>query len=257
MLNQKYFVILYSIQLLPLFVAESFQHIPGLTGLFVSGILSGSLSTVSSSINSLAAVTFEDYIRPLLKSHNPRATTASLITKAVALFYGSTCVGLAYLADYFSGLLQASLTIFGVVGGPMVGLFFAGMIFPFSSQFTVVPAFTVALIFTSWIGFGGPKPPPTKLYLGDMCGNVSADANNLMITSDNENYPEYFYFYRIPYQFYPIIGFLLTILITMVLSIFIKRKTPLDLNLLAPPISRVYERQLFKQQGNQCAIDTV
>jgi hypothetical protein len=38
---------------------------PGLPGLAVAGIFSGSLSTVSSAINSLAAVTLEDYIRPL------------------------------------------------------------------------------------------------------------------------------------------------------------------------------------------------
>ena len=37
------------------------------SGLFVSGIFSGSLSTVSSAINSLAAVTFEDYIKPMAK----------------------------------------------------------------------------------------------------------------------------------------------------------------------------------------------
>lgn len=36
--------------------------VPGLSGLFVSGIFSGSLSTVSSALNSLAAVTFQDYI---------------------------------------------------------------------------------------------------------------------------------------------------------------------------------------------------
>jgi hypothetical protein len=38
---------------------------PGLPGLAVAGIFSGSLSTVSSAINSLAAVTLEDYIRPI------------------------------------------------------------------------------------------------------------------------------------------------------------------------------------------------
>ena len=36
--------------------------VPGLSGLFVSGIFSGSLSTVSSALNSLAAVTLQDYV---------------------------------------------------------------------------------------------------------------------------------------------------------------------------------------------------
>ena len=46
-------------QLLPLFIVERMSSMPGLPGLAVAGIFSGSLSTVSSAINSLAAVTLE------------------------------------------------------------------------------------------------------------------------------------------------------------------------------------------------------
>ncbi|KAK7074679.1 hypothetical protein SK128_016093 [Halocaridina rubra] len=49
-------------QLLPLYVVETMGMYPGLSGLFVSGIFSGSLSTVSSALNSLAAVTLQDYV---------------------------------------------------------------------------------------------------------------------------------------------------------------------------------------------------
>lgn len=37
-------------------------HIPGVAGLFIAGIFSGSLSTVSSALNSLAAVTMQDFL---------------------------------------------------------------------------------------------------------------------------------------------------------------------------------------------------
>ena len=40
----------------------------GLAGFFIAGIFSASLSTVSSAINSLAAVTLEDYIKPFRKT---------------------------------------------------------------------------------------------------------------------------------------------------------------------------------------------
>jgi solute carrier family 5 (sodium-coupled monocarboxylate transporter), member 8/12 len=40
---------------------------PGLPGLFVAGIFSGSLSTVSSAVNSLAAVSLEDYLKVCFK----------------------------------------------------------------------------------------------------------------------------------------------------------------------------------------------
>lgn len=50
-------------QLMPLFVVESMGHLPGLSGIFISGIFSASLSTVSACVNSLAAVTLLDYIK--------------------------------------------------------------------------------------------------------------------------------------------------------------------------------------------------
>ena len=51
------------LQLMPLYVVDTMKHMPGLSGLFVAGIFSGSLSTVSSAVNSLAAVTLEDYLK--------------------------------------------------------------------------------------------------------------------------------------------------------------------------------------------------
>lgn len=48
---------------MPLFVLDVMGNMPGLPGIFVAGIFSASLSTVSAAVNSLAAVTLEDYIK--------------------------------------------------------------------------------------------------------------------------------------------------------------------------------------------------
>lgn len=48
-------------------------------------------------------------------------------TKLFSLIYGVICILLAYLAQFMGGILQAALTIFGVVGGPLLGLFSLGM----------------------------------------------------------------------------------------------------------------------------------
>jgi len=50
-------------QLMPLYVLDTMGSIPGLTGLFIAGIFSSALSSVSPILNSLAAVTVEDYIK--------------------------------------------------------------------------------------------------------------------------------------------------------------------------------------------------
>jgi len=45
----------------------------------------------------------------------------------VALSYGGLSLAIAFVAEYLGGVLQASLTIFGVVGGPLLALFTLGM----------------------------------------------------------------------------------------------------------------------------------
>ena len=64
-------------------------HLPGFPGFFVAGIFSGALSTVSGGLNSLAAVTLEDFI---LVFHKKSLTdeTATKITKCLALGYGTS-----------------------------------------------------------------------------------------------------------------------------------------------------------------------
>uniref|UniRef100_A0A8C4XWB7 Solute carrier family 5 member 12 n=1 Tax=Gopherus evgoodei TaxID=1825980 RepID=A0A8C4XWB7_9SAUR len=50
-------------QLMPYFVMDIFSTMPGLPGLFVACAFSGTLSTVAASINALATVTFEDFVK--------------------------------------------------------------------------------------------------------------------------------------------------------------------------------------------------
>lgn len=52
-------------QLMPLYVMETLSRYPGIPGLFVAGIFSAGLSTISSTVNSIASVIFEDYLKPL------------------------------------------------------------------------------------------------------------------------------------------------------------------------------------------------
>ncbi|CAG2212424.1 SLC5A8_12 [Mytilus edulis] len=53
-------------QLLPLFVMEIMGSIPGLPGIFIAAVFSGSLSTVSSGLNSMSAVLLQDIVKPFI-----------------------------------------------------------------------------------------------------------------------------------------------------------------------------------------------
>lgn len=54
-------------------------------------------------------------------------SAASIQTKILSMVYGCICIAVAYIAQHLGGVLQAALTIFGVIGGPLLGLFTLGM----------------------------------------------------------------------------------------------------------------------------------
>lgn len=138
-------------------------HIPGLSGLFVAGIFSGSLSSVSSTLNSLSAVTLEDYFKPLYRHFKKTQwkATSALPSKIIACVYGGVCIGGAFLAQYLGGVLQASLILFGVVGGPLLGMFTLGMTTEIATEWGVVPATVLGIGLSIWLGFS-PKPPSDR-----------------------------------------------------------------------------------------------
>lgn len=159
-------------QNMAIYVMDALSHIPGVSGLFVAGIYSASLSSVSSCLNSLAAVTLEDYLKPLylLITNQPLQMSPSrsaIPSKIIAGVFGIICIGTAFLAQRIGGILQVSLTIFGVVGGPLLGLFTLGMSMQKANEKGSVVGLFTGIIISMWIGFGKPKPPPAvsdKIY---------------------------------------------------------------------------------------------
>ena len=113
-------------QYFPYFVVTELSKYPGITGLHVSSVYAGSLSTVSSGINAMSMCTIEDFIRPwsswsekvcifpneiyMLINNIKSLTTMSML---FVLFYGFLSIAMAYLASKFGPILQASLSILG------------------------------------------------------------------------------------------------------------------------------------------------
>jgi len=54
--------------------------------------------------------------------------------KMLVLFYGGICLLLAFLAQYVDSILQTSLVIFGVIGGPVLAVFTLGILLPHVKQ---------------------------------------------------------------------------------------------------------------------------
>ncbi|XP_060947081.1 sodium-dependent multivitamin transporter-like [Limanda limanda] len=139
-------------QMVLYFVMDVFRDLPGLPGLFVACLFSGALSTISSAFNSLATVTMEDLIKPYFP--NMTEAKATLMSKGLALSYGLVCLAMAYLASLMGSVLQAALSIFGMVGGPLLGLFCLGIFFPWANSIGALVGLFTGLAMAFWIGIG-------------------------------------------------------------------------------------------------------
>ncbi|EDW31382.1 GL10993 [Drosophila persimilis] len=221
--------------------------------------------SISSAVTSLSAVTLEDYLKPLYKVIFKRTlidSKSTLPTKVVAFIFGLLCIGLAFGAGSLGGVLQASLTIFGVVGGPLLAVFTLGVCTTRSNQRGVLLGFWISIIFAFFIGFGGPKPKPQTLTFSTSgCGNTTSFvAEDLRLATESSRVAteqEYLWLYRLSYLWFSVLGFLIALVIgysaSRVLTylkwadnsqIYLdKYRKQLDYDLFAPPLSRRWRRQ--------------
>ncbi|KAF3829276.1 hypothetical protein GH733_003540 [Mirounga leonina] len=187
-------------QYMPLLVLDIFEDLPGVPGLFLACAYSGTLSTASTSINAMAAVTVEDLIKPRLPSLAPRRLV--MVSKGLSLLYGSACLIVAALSSLLGGgVLQGSFTIMGVISGPLLGAFILGMFLPACNTLGVLSGLATGLALSLWVAVGATLYPPSTHPKMDLDRPALADN-----------------FYAISYLYYGALGTLSTVLCGVLVS---------------------------------------
>lgn len=173
-------------QLVIFYMLDLLGETYGLPGLYVACIFSATLSTVSSSINSLSAVLFEDFIRPLAMRRQFSQHRIGVITKITAGLYGVIAVCLAFGAAPLGGILKAVTSACGVLSGPLVGLILLGILFPFANRIGAITGTIVATCIDFWIFIGAQiyRVEYTPLSGPGECRNGSIVVNETVAYSD-------------------------------------------------------------------------
>lgn len=250
-------------QNMPMYIMDAMKDFPGIAGLFVAGIFSACLSTVSTALNSLSAITLEDYFKNLYlfikkKPFDPSTRDSALVTKILATMYGAICIGVAFLTQNLGGVLQASLTIFGVVGGPLLGVFTLGMFTTIANQWGVIAGHLTGMGIAMWSQFGKPRPPPPLLDFNiNDCSNFEGFKYNVTLQMEEKSEEDYFYLYKISYMYAVILGFLIALVVGYIVSyilylanlqsmqkIYVKGSiNEINENLFVPPLARWFKKK--------------
>lgn len=146
-------------EILPYFVIEVLGKFHGIPGVFVATLFCGTLSTVASGLNALAAVTVEDFI-PLVVTHIP-PERETLVSKMLVFVYGVVSLMLAFsISKLGDMILQMSSTMFGTTGGPMLALFSLGILTRQASAKGVWIGLVTGFTAVTWIAVGALVNPP-------------------------------------------------------------------------------------------------
>ncbi|XP_012936765.1 sodium-dependent multivitamin transporter isoform X2 [Aplysia californica] len=177
-------------QLLPLFVLETMGSMPGLPGLFIASVFSASISTLSSGINSLGAVTLEDVFKPLYekcKKKSPSQMVLTIATIVLVFVFGGLTIFLAKMASLLGKTaLTISFGVFGMVGGPLLGLMINGMFIPFINKWGAMAGWLASLVLCLYVGIDPVFNPGPKGYLpldSESCSVDFLNSSNMSMTT--------------------------------------------------------------------------
>ena len=244
-------------QLLPLFVLDVLGKIPGMPGVFLACIFSGSLSSISSCLSTVSTVLLEDFVRP--NCFRKYAERKGLLVSRVLVFVLACCQFLfAVVVSKMSRLvLQFTNSVYAVISGPIMGLFMSGMFLPWTNTKGALVGLFVSLAVMLWLCISTlvERPLWTKPLSVNTTGcnwnvtlsmaygtNYTSSLSNTTVTVAPKAEPVLYDFYRISYLWYTGLGMIINIFTTLLTSFITgyNKPTSVDSRLLCPIFDKLF-----------------
>ncbi|KAJ9582261.1 hypothetical protein L9F63_003390, partial [Diploptera punctata] len=262
-------------QLLPFYVMDIASKIPGLPGLFVAGVFCAALSSMSTSLNTLCGVIYEDFLARILPARTKNERTVNLIMKSTVCIVGIICVLLVFVVERMGSVVHATVTLGGITYGAMLGLFSLGMFFPWANSKGALAGGLSSLLLMGWLVTGAQAAVSRGAIIFDMkpmstegC-NITTFTSNLTdpqpiimhpdMSSHNSDEDLPFVLFRISYLYFNVVGCLTVIVVGLVVSFITGANKAGEVNpdLLSPvihwmlPKNKNKEYKPVKQLSNQ------
>lgn len=236
-------------QIMPLYVMRILKNLPGLSGLFIAGVFSASLSSLSTALNSFAAVVLEDFCKPYM-NNEPSEKMSAIIMRATVLIVGVITVALVYVVQHMGSVLQLAMTIPSICFGPMLGVYIIGILIPWiekrATLYGALTGCTAMIAFISKVQTEvarGNITYPTKPVSVEGCTYEFNTVNytNTLHNNDDPEEPERDFFH-LSFLYYTLLGSIIVIVSSVLYSLIFGFDDPsdVDLRLLAPFIRKYF-----------------
>ncbi|XP_045025652.1 sodium-coupled monocarboxylate transporter 1 isoform X2 [Daphnia magna] len=231
-------------QILPFYVMDVLGDYPGLPGLFVAGVLSGALSTISSVLNAVALVVYEDFVRPFFP--NLPDQMATRLVKGVSLLFSGLSFSMVFLVAQVKTILDATVSFDGAVAGSILGVFTLGIFVPCANSIGAGVGMLTTFGLMMWLllstqiakSSGIVQNSQVKPFSVENCPAFNVTSTTLLMNSTISEEPgEAFILLRISYLWYTLIGVLIVIMIGTLVSLLVKA-----FNCVASPVQMSTEQ---------------
>lgn len=228
-------------QLLPYYVLDVAGHIPGLSGLFIAGIFSAALSTLSANLNSLSGTIYEDFLKNWLETHHSQKT-ATYILKLVVVFTGISCTAMIFVVQHLGGLLALSISLGSMAHGPLLGMFTLGVLFPrankkgtFYGAITALCCMATIVLGSKYYTAQGTIKYSGKPTSAEGCLNIFNITTQATPAHVPTTVPPFIF--SISFYWYTAIGAVITIVVGLIISYAtLKDEKPVDRTLVSPVV---------------------
>ncbi|XP_071449636.1 sodium-coupled monocarboxylate transporter 2-like [Hetaerina americana] len=239
-------------QLLPYLVMDMSSSIPGLPGIFISGVFSAALSSMSTGLNSMSGVIYEDFVRPM-SGWKHTESRASVVLRITVVTIGGICVALVFLVEKLGTLIQASKSMGAITAGPLLGIFSLGLFFPWANSKGALAGGVISLASVAWVSLGaqaaiasGHISYPKKFTTVEGCAVDPANHTPLRNTSWTTEDPldepmnnSIFPLYSLSYLWYTTIGVIIVLSVGLIVSWATGFNDPADVDpRLISPVAR-------------------
>ncbi|KAI8045300.1 hypothetical protein M5D96_001480 [Drosophila gunungcola] len=245
-------------QLVPLLVVQTMSSYPGISGMFVAGVFSAALSSLSTGMNSLAAVFLEDYIRPLMRKPLTEHQTA-VTMRVCTVLIGIVSVALVFVVERMgSHVMQLAITIGSVVQGPLLGLFSMGLLCPSINSKSAITGSLVAFFFMGWLSLSaqvainsGEIYSETKPVSIDGCDyefdrSLVSPTNGTLLSGESATLSFAEQLYHISFMFYTVMGGTVGVIVGHLAGFIFGRNKPDDVeDELLSPCMRRFRKSMY------------
>lgn len=209
-------------QILPYFISDVLV-LPGLSGIFLSVLFAGSLSSLSTLLNGMALVTWTDFLEPMFKEVTERRRI--IVCKFLVIAYGIFAISTAFLANFsIKHVLRLSLSITGAFSGPTLGIFLLGASTKRATSFgvTIGCILSTSLMATvSLINFFKPKQISIENFPNSTTNcKVALNFTESVQFKQESIHPVINFIYELSFLWYSLIGCLVSCFFGYIFSFF-------------------------------------